>query len=239
MTEVPTIRQHHWAPFQPMMEVVERSALGKKNVLEVGPGHIPFGPATEFVDWRTWPQLEGKRVHALNINQDRLPLGDKSFEYVYCRHTVEDLYNPLLICGEMERVGKAGYIETPSPIAECARGVDYSSPAWRGYHHHRHLVWAEGDTLMLLPKYPIIEHVDLKEIETELARCLNAHPLYWNNYFFWEGTFRTQLLEHDKDFKIQSNYIDFVVRAIKQSYEQTQQIAARFFPQILSATQAG
>ena len=227
MTIPNPIRQRHWAPFQPMVDVVAKIASDKQSVLEVGPGHIPFGPATEFVDWREWPQLAGRPVHALNINQDRLPLADKSFDFVYCRHTVEDLYNPLQICREMDRVARGGYIETPSPIAECARRVDARSPLWRGYHHHRYLVWSEVDTLVFLPKYPVIEHINLGEIEPQLATWLNTHPLYWNTYFFWNGELRYRLLEHDQDFRITRNYGERIVAAIRQAVENTQQIAAR------------
>jgi hypothetical protein len=59
---------------------------------------------------------------------------------------MEDMGNPFLLIKEMERVAKAGYIETPSPIAEMGRGVDGSSPPFRGYHHHRFVVWVhEGE----------------------------------------------------------------------------------------------
>jgi len=229
LPDKPRILQHHWGPHEPMVRVVEQMTEGKKSVLEVGPGKKPFSKATEFVDWRSFKELEGKPVHALNINQDRLPLADKSFDFVYCRHTLEDLYNPLLICAEMNRVGKAGYIETPSPIAEAAKGVDYQSPAWRGYHHHRYFVWGEGDTLMFMAKYPILEHIVMEGIEDKLVEHLNKHPLYWNTYFFWEGTLKFRLLEHDKDFRITRDYPKRVVEAIEQARKNTMDVQKRFF----------
>jgi hypothetical protein len=215
-----------------MVKVVEGIVAGKAKILEVGPGQKPFLAATEFVDWLAWPNLQGKTVHALNINQDVLPLADKSFDFVYCRQTLEDLYNPFLMCREMGRVGRAGYIETPSPIAEAARGVDYQSPPWRGYHHHRYLVWVEDDTLMFLPKYPIVEHIDLGKLEGRLAEWLNAHPLYWNTYFFWEGTLRYRVLEHDKDFRILKDYSQRIVAAIQQSHERTRELAEKYLPDV-------
>ena len=230
MASGPTIQKHYWAPFEPMVKKVEELAASKSTVLEIGPGQKPFARATEFVDWREFPELKGKRVHALNINQDHLPLADKSFEFVYCRHTLEDLYNPFLMCLEMDRVAKAGYIETPSPIAESARGVDYRSPPWRGYHHHRYFVWVENKTLMFLPKYPVIEHIDLGDWEPRLIELLNKHPLFWNTYYFWDGALSYRLLEHDKDFRITKDYPQRIIAAIEQSREHTRQIAARFFP---------
>jgi hypothetical protein len=49
---MPGIEQHHWAPYPPMVQAIESLASGLDRVLEIGPGHIPFGPATEFVDGR-------------------------------------------------------------------------------------------------------------------------------------------------------------------------------------------
>jgi hypothetical protein len=43
-------------------------------------------------------------------------------------HMLEDMYNPFPICAEMSRVAKAGYVETPSPVAELCRGVDGDKP---------------------------------------------------------------------------------------------------------------
>jgi Methyltransferase domain len=230
MPSAPAIQKHFWAPFEPMVKTVEEIVAAKPKVLEVGPGQKPFSRATEFVDWREFPELKGKPVHALNINQDQLPLADKSFDFAYCRHTLEDLYNPFLMCREMDRVARSGYIETPSPIAEAARGVDYRSPPWRGYHHHRYLIWVDDDTLMFLPKYPIIEHIDLGQWDAQLTELLNRHPLYWNTYYFWNGTLKYRLLEHDKDFRILKDYPQRVMAAIEQSREYTRQIAAKYFP---------
>src|SRR5437667_8989346 len=111
------IREHHWSPWRPMQLVVGRMAQGRPRVLEIGPGRDPFGAATEFVDWHAWPELKGKPTHVLDVNQDRLPFEDKAIDFVYCRHTLEDLYNPMWLCREMSRVAKAGYVETPSPVA--------------------------------------------------------------------------------------------------------------------------
>src|ERR1700733_6220826 len=95
----------------------------------------------------------------LILYRDPLPFGDKAFDFAYCRHVLEDLYNPFLLCTEMARVAMAGYIQTPSPLAEVCRGVDGNSPSWRGYQHHRFLIWDRNGILCFLSKYPIIEYV--------------------------------------------------------------------------------
>lgn len=223
-----TIRHHYWAPYEPMVQAALSLAAGKSSVLEVGPGQKPLAAATHFVDWQAWPQLAGRPCAALDINQQPLPFADKTFDFVYCRHTLEDLYNPVLACREMDRVGRSGFIETPSPIAELARGVDRDSPPWRGYHHHRYIVWVEGDTLVFLPKYPIVEYVAFGELEERLSEWLSAHPLYWNTYFYWEGTLRWRLLEHDKQFRILKDYPQRITAAIQRSHEYTREVARRY-----------
>jgi hypothetical protein len=228
MTDAVRIQQHHWGPFAPMVRAVESIASGKQSVLEIGPGSTPFSAATEFVDWQAWPQLEGRRVHVLDINQDPLPFADQSFDFVYCRHTLEDLYNPFLVCREMARVGRAGYVETPSPIAECSRGVDGGGAAWRGYHHHRYVVWAHEGTLNFVPKYPIIEHLNFAEAEPEFIKLLNAHPMFWNTYYFWEGPLRYNVLRHDQEFKIAEDYGRLLITAVQQCAAETQRVAERY-----------
>ena len=43
-----------------------------------------------------------------------LPFRNKCFDFVYCCHVLEHTDNPLKACAEIMRVGKRGYIETPT-----------------------------------------------------------------------------------------------------------------------------
>ena len=55
-----------------------------------------------------------------------LPFEDKSFEVAVSSHTLEDIRDPLFLCAELNRVTKAGYIETPSIVAELTFGINRS-----------------------------------------------------------------------------------------------------------------
>ncbi len=222
------IKNHHWAPYQCMLKTVETIAAQKSLVVEIGPGHIPFLFASEFVEWQLSPNLVGKTVHYLDINKDRLPYEDKSVDFLYCRHTLEDLYNPFWACQEMSRIAKSGYIETPSPVAEFCRGVDGGSPSYRGYVHHRYLIWADKDMLIFLPKYPIIEHFNFVDTENNIAEALNSSPLFWNTYFFWHDSISFHPLQHDKDFKIQLNYTEKILEGLQRSIENNLEIALKY-----------
>ena len=237
MTDIPRLEQHHWAPYQPMVDAIESLASGRGRVLEVGPGHIPFGPATEFVDWQVSPSLAGRTVHVLDINSEPLPFPDGSFDFIYCRHTLEDIYDPIWVCREMDRVGRAGYVETPSPIAECCRGVDAGSPKWRGYNHHRYVIWVENDTLMFIPKYPLIEHLDFGAAEGILVDALNTSPMFWNTYFVWEGGLRCQLLQNGREFGLGQDYDRVLLNAVNQCIGNTGAVIERFLgePQVPGA----
>jgi hypothetical protein len=227
MNDTPRILQHHWAPYAPMVDAVA-ALVNNASVLEIGPGPAPFAAASVFVDWQQWPGLQGKPTHVLDINQDPLPFPDQSFDFVYCRHTLEDIYNPLWVCREMARVGRAGYIETPSPIAECCRGVDGGAPVWRGYHHHRWVIWVEDGALTFVAKYPMIEYLNLGEAEAQLVGLLNTDPMFWNTYFFWDGSLSYRVLQHGQGFHIGPHYQQVLLKAAQSSVEQTRQVAARY-----------
>ncbi len=228
MTEELKITQPYWSPYPAIQQVVQSLASQQKLIVEIGPGRQPFSLATEFVDWQNSSILANQTVHCLDINKDPLPYANKSVDFIYCRHTLEDIYNPLWLCQEMSRIAKSGYIETPAPIAECCRGVDASSPPWRGYHHHRYLVWNDGNILIFLPKYPIIEYLNFGEEEENMIRILNGGMLYWNTYFFWNDQIEYKLLQHDQDFRISFQYQEIITKALQKSAENSLQIALKY-----------
>ena len=174
-----------WAPYPPVMELLKTVGAGA-TVLDVGAGHIPFVNATHMID--LVPQRrEGVQSVGLNLRHSALPFDDKFFDFVFCRHTAEDLDDPSSMLRVLMRVGKRGYIETPSPLAEVCRGIDANSPPWRGYYHHRHLIWEKDKALYLLPKLALIEYTVLDEAKN-VARLQEA-PGLANTYLLWEGSF--------------------------------------------------
>jgi ubiquinone/menaquinone biosynthesis C-methylase UbiE len=93
------------------------------KVLDVGSGNMPFPLATHLADITLtddkygragcpFRYLDGKAVHECNI--ENLPFDDKYFEFVYCSHVLEHVDNPEKACRELIRVGRRGYIETPT-----------------------------------------------------------------------------------------------------------------------------
>ena len=204
--------------------VVGQIPAGAK-VLEIGPGRRPFSRATHFVDWASFGKVADDRLIRCDLQRDPLPFADKAWDFVYCRHVLEDLYDPFHLCEEMSRVAKAGYLETPSPIAELCRGVDGGSPAWRGYHHHRYLVWSKGGMLRFLSKYPAVEHVALAD-ETAPPRILRQNPLAWNTCFLWRDKINFEFLQHGKDYTITRDYRRLLHAAINEGLAASKVLAA-------------
>jgi ubiquinone/menaquinone biosynthesis C-methylase UbiE len=192
------------------------------RIIDVACGLTPFEKATHLVDFdRT--SYPNKRILAIDIDYDTFEYEDKYFNYVYSRHTLEDIQNPLHAFNEFIRIGKQGYIETPSPLIECMRGVDIieSSSSYCGYIHHRYIVWTKNDTLYFLPKYPLLEHIVFSEpILKKLRHIANNYPIYWNNYYTWDPSHPPKIVVYRNgvNFSLTGNgymnYVNFINESI-------------------------
>lgn len=102
------------------------SQIGRKElVLDVGGGDNPHPRANIVVD--KYPFNNYHRTRNLRIfkkqkfvvaNGENLPFMNKTFDHVICSHVLEHSKNPSAFLDEISRVGKKGYIETPSLIGE-------------------------------------------------------------------------------------------------------------------------
>jgi SAM-dependent methyltransferase len=192
-----------------------------KLVVDVGAGYDPWPHATEFIDRHSWPQLTNKLHRKIDFEVDPLPYPDKSVDFLYCRHTIEDMHNPTLLLREINRVAKAGYVETPSPLAEFCRGTGCEGGD-RGYRHHRWIGWSNSGCFCLLPKYPVIEaSIVSQEFEARIIRDLSTTPALWNSYFPWDGQLNFRTLEHLRDFDLVSQYGEMINNGIIASVKST------------------
>jgi SAM-dependent methyltransferase len=95
-----------------------------------GPTRPAQGGTREYFTRETW--------HIWDIcSHEPFPFPDKKFDFVICSQTLEDIRDPIWVCREMSRIGKSGYIETPSRKAEQSRGLE---PGIVGWSHHRWLI---------------------------------------------------------------------------------------------------
>lgn len=213
-----------WAPNEAVVKYIASKIPDGAKVLEIGPGHVPFPKATHFVDAKDLPLPNLTR---LDLHTDKLPFADQEMDYVFCRHVIEDMYDPFPLIAEMKRVGRAGYIETPSPVAECCRGIDGGSPPFRGYHHHRFITWVQEGTLHLVSKYALIEY--LRFTEEEITGALRQGPKFWNTHFEWTAdAMPVKHIQNGIDMELTRDYANL----LRNSMDYSRQASDVFFSKI-------
>lgn len=130
------------------------------KVLDIGGWFAPCKQATHMVDIMPFEtmnlpgaygngelKIRKENYHQMDLGAlERLPFVDGEFDFIVCRHTLEDLKDPVRVCREMIRVGKAGYIETPSRLCESTKGIERHW--WCGYYHHRWLIEVAGNKVI-------------------------------------------------------------------------------------------
>lgn len=218
LTKLTEADRHYWHPVPQIIHWLCET-VPKGEVLEIGPGNNPFPRANTFVDFMDRPVPPGTRLVRINAADQILPFPDKSFAFVYCRHVLEDMYNPFPLLREMQRVAAGGYIETPSPIAEMGRGVDGGSPGYRGYRHHHWIIWnaLSATTLRFVSKYPLVEYLKSADLDEETITLLRQGPAYWNTYYLWHDSIAFQHRQNGPDYDIDRDYGMMLAGAIKQS----------------------
>lgn len=97
---------------------------GAEKVLDIGSGAYPFPSATHLADLYlngTSHRSEPLRKTGLPLqicDIECLPYSNKAFDFVYCSHVLEHVNDPSKACEELMRVGKKGYIETPTRLSD-------------------------------------------------------------------------------------------------------------------------
>lgn len=179
--------------------------------------------ATHVIDrlsyewWQAWPQKgtaaippDNWVVHDICASHP-FPFPDKYFDFVICSHTLEDLRDPIRVCEEMMRVGKAGYIETPSPLSELTWGRDRAP--WVGYCHHRWLVSVENDALVFRLKPHLIHSSPRFYFPAQFAKKLEEQDRA-DTCYFWSNQFACR---EEIDFlynrKTIEDYIENIIRS--------------------------
>lgn len=107
------------------------------------------------------------------------------FDYAVCAHVLPALAWPQTVLRMLPLVAEAGVITTPSRYLESLR---HEGP-YRGFLHHRWVLDAEGDALVLAPKIPMLEHLAMPG-EGAWAQAPERFELQLN----WRGGIRFSVL---------------------------------------------
>jgi SAM-dependent methyltransferase len=192
------------------------------RVLDVGGWHAPWNRADYIIDImpyethnregallkEVYPEARFTKETFLQMDvcaPKPWPFPDKYFDFVYCSNTLEDLRDPIRVCSEILRVGKAGFIETPSRVVESTRGIE--RPFYCGYYHHRWLCEVEGKKISFLFK-PAMMHA-YRRFHLVKPWHKKVNPRYGSVGFFWKESFEfEEKIIIDRD-DVQSNLQEF------------------------------
>jgi hypothetical protein len=211
------IEVFHWYPISSVITGVEDYCKKNnyKDILEIGPGTVPFSLATKIVGCNE----KVKDYIDIDIDVKKLPFDDKSLDFTYSRHTLEDIQNPDFAMNEIIRVSKSGFIETPSPLIEITKGVDGQDKRnnYAGYCHHRYIVWSDIEKceIHFLPKYNTI--ID-NYISIKLPKEIYKDQFNWNNYFIWhEQTPKVIMHKNGVTFNTNNTFIKDYTNLINEA----------------------
>lgn len=153
-------------------------------------------------------RLLAKHFEKLDFGKDKFPFPNKYFDFVFCGHTIEDLYDPRLAVSEMARVAKRGLFVTPSRGREMEYTkfdvTDWLTGGVRvpGHAHHHWFVENKDQALRITPKhYPLLYSPEFQVTK-------------WNGpvecEYYWEGTPRIKFFDDINFRHLLTNYRDFV-----------------------------
>jgi hypothetical protein len=211
------IENKYYTPFSDIVQLLVDRYKHSDNVLEIGPGNVPFPLATISIGFNE----SVKKFIEIDIDNSPFPFEENEFDFSYCRHVLEDIQNPEFAIEQIFKCSRQGYIETPSPLIEISRGAE--SPDFCGYIHHRYIVWNDLDTVYFLPKYPIIESARTNPRLIEIA---NNYPIYWNNYILWDKPMRTVIYRNGVNMNVRKDYANLLNRAVSESIDSTNRFAS-------------
>lgn len=177
------------------------------KVLDIGSGHIPFPLATHLSDitltdhgygraGTPFKHVDGKPVYECSM--EKMPFGDKEFDFVYCSHVLEHTKDPEKACRELMRVAKRGYIETPS------RAKDIFLNSAKISNHTRYVELYEGRLI-----FADYSEEEIEGFQCDILQSMHCAPqtvrekafaaLIWlkadlvNTMLLWDGSFEFEL----------------------------------------------
>ncbi|MBA3300753.1 MAG: class I SAM-dependent methyltransferase [Thermoleophilaceae bacterium] len=112
------------------------------------------------------------------------PFADGEFDFAVCSHTLEDVRDPVWVCSELQRVARAGYIETPSRLEEQSFGIQGE---WVGWGHHHWLVSAGERDIEFVFKHGVLQGRRSAQFDTKFWHGLG--PAERVERLWWEGGF--------------------------------------------------
>lgn len=181
--------------------IIDQSIKLTDKVLDIGGAFHPCYRANYIMDivpYNFYGDMK-KRMYPPEYNEcffnektyiqrdicDRMPFpfDDKYFDFVIASQVLEDIRDPIFVCSEIVRIGKRGYVETPSRYLEqTLRGRIC------GYSHHRWLVEYSKNKIEFTHKAHML-HFDPFFYLLPPPKGFGINPKYEVIGFLWEESF--------------------------------------------------
>lgn len=164
-------------------------------VLEVGSGGSPYFRANVLIDAyastreRHWAPFVVDRPSVLGFGES-LPFADKTFDFVIASHVLEHSDDPKKFLDELQRVGKAGYIETPDAFMERI------NPYW----DHRSEVTVRNGILCIRKKSAwnidpqLVELYEDRSKKIIAEKVIPSNPFEFHTRFFWKNSISYKII---------------------------------------------
>jgi hypothetical protein len=186
-----------------------------ERVLDIGGWYQPFNLATHVVDLMPYAtrrvsealdpedteRFSAETWLVADVCRTPWPYPDRSFDFAVCSHLLEDVRDPIAVCAELNRVARAGYIETPSRLREIfskkrlagLRALRGAVPEI-GFYHHRWFVEAEGSRLRFTAKTAALgedrrHYLTRGDLGRKLTEAESGLGLFWEGGFTYEEVF--------------------------------------------------
>lgn len=195
--------------FSYQKEYINFNIKSCEKVLDIGSGGYPFPYATHIADL-----YKGKTSHRseslvrdnrpfIVCNIENLPFKNKEFDFIYCSHVLEHVSDPAKACEEIMRVGKRGYIETPTRTSDIMLN-------FIGLHnHHKWYINLLGNTLIFI-EWNETERIDTgcndffkmlhSKYKNSFQNLFHRRRNLFINFFLWNEIFYYFIF--DKDGKL-------------------------------------
>jgi len=190
------------------------------RVLDIGSGGDPFPSSTVLAERYLQPVFraeslvtDSKPLVVADIHA--LPFPAKSFDFVYSAHVLEVIEDPIRASKEIMRVGKRGYIETPT------QGKDVLF-AWARNLQKWHVVAIASNLCFFEYSNRQLQGIN-SDVWRQLIFSEWEHPLqdaFWSN----QDVFNVMFQWHDR-FSVFVFYLDGSVKALNSSTGVTSEAA--------------
>jgi uncharacterized protein YbaR (Trm112 family) len=175
---------------------VPRQAL----VLDIGSGDSPFPRSDVLLDISLEDYERGGRIfrdRPLVIGlAERMPFKDRAFDFSIACHILEHSADPYLFLEELQRVSRAGYIESPNELLELLHPQ----------RCHRLLVSQKGEHLIITKK-PVWNPLppvatswsDFIQRNHQIRRFFKSHEVDMLVRFFWTAPISYEITNSEID----------------------------------------